>query len=114
MRGSKAWLSGLLHCFEALQLCSIPNPPNPPKDSPNSTLPVPKGLPLSFNPRVLYRGYTANCANVAAGTSFQFAMAGALNKLVLQGERRELRDAEKVGTGRELVAGGLAGLGKLM
>lgn len=56
-------------------------------------------LPLTFNPRILYRGYLANCANVAAGTSFQFATAGALNKLVLRGAQRELTDVEKVGTG---------------
>ena len=56
-------------------------------------------LPLTLNPRILYRGYVANCANVAAGTSFQFAIAGALNKLVLGGAQRELTDVEKVGTG---------------
>ena len=56
-------------------------------------------LPLTLNPRLLYRGYVANCGNIAAGTSFQFATAGALNKLVLRGERRELTDAEKVCTG---------------
>lgn len=56
-------------------------------------------LPLTLNPRILYRGYVANCANVAAGTSFQFAIAGALNKLVLRGAQRELTDVEKVGTG---------------
>lgn len=56
-------------------------------------------LPLTLNPRILYRGYVANCANVAAGTSFQFATAGALNKLVLRGAQRELTDVEKVGTG---------------
>lgn len=60
-------------------------------------------LPLTWNPRILYRGYVANCANVAAGTSFQFATAGALKKVVLCGEHRELTDAEKVCTG-ELVA----------
>ena len=56
-------------------------------------------LPLTLNPRILYRGYVANCANVAAGTSFQFTTAGALNKLVLRGAQRELTDVEKVGTG---------------
>ncbi|CAK9032275.1 Calcium-dependent mitochondrial ATP-magnesium/phosphate carrier protein 1 (AtAPC1) (Mitochondrial ATP-Mg/Pi carrier protein 1) [Durusdinium trenchii] len=56
-------------------------------------------LPLTWNPRILYRGYVANCANVAAGTSFQFATAGALKKVVLCGEHRELTDAEKVCTG---------------
>lgn len=56
-------------------------------------------LLLTLNPRILYRGYVANCANVAAGTSFQFATAGALNKLVLRGAQRELTDVEKVGTG---------------
>ena len=59
-------------------------------------------LPLTLNPRILYRGYVANCANVAAGTSFQFATAGALNKLVLRGAQRELTDVEKVGTGLAL------------
>ena len=65
-------------------------------------------LPLTLNPRILYRGYVANCGNIAAGTSFQFATAGALNKLVLRGERRDLTDAEKVCTGSGHVFGVLS------
>ena len=51
------------------------------------------------------RGYVANCGNIAAGTSFQFATAVALNKLVLRGERRDLTDAEKACTGSGHVFG---------
>merc|ERR1719424_2223934 len=57
------------------------------------------GLPMSWNPTVLYRGYTANCANVAAGTCFQFGLNGMIEGKLRGSGTRSLTPSEQVASG---------------
>mmetsp|Transcript_69300 Transcript_69300/g.122669 ORF Transcript_69300/g.122669 Transcript_69300/m.122669 type:complete len:292 (-) Transcript_69300:143-1018(-) len=66
-----------------------------------------QGLPLTLNPRILYRGYGANCINIAAGTCFQFAFNGMLEGVLTDGSRK-LTVAEQLGSG--FVAGFASGI----
>jgi len=58
-----------------------------------------QGLPLSFDPRVLYRGYTAAVINMGGCTMFQVAAMGRIKKTLLAGEKRELTNQEQFGAG---------------
>lgn len=58
-----------------------------------------QGQPLSADPRKLYRGVGANAVNMGSCTMIQFAVGGSLKKLVLGGEKRQLKTHEEMGTG---------------
>jgi hypothetical protein len=45
-----------------------------------------QGIPLSMEPKVLYRGYFANATNMAACTCFQFAANGMFKKMLVVGD----------------------------
>ena len=64
---------------------------------------VQQGMPLSADPRKLYRGVGANCVNMGSCTMIQFAVGGSLKKAVLGGEKRQLKVYEEMGTG--IIAG---------
>lgn len=56
-----------------------------------------QGLPFETNPRVLYRGYFANCLNNASCVMLQFVGTGVVQKLIVRGEDRPLTNAETIG-----------------
>lgn len=59
-----------------------------------------QGQPLSLDPRKLYRGVGANCVNMGSCTMIQFAVGGALKKLVTGGqENRKLKPIEEMACG---------------
>lgn len=53
-----------------------------------------QGLPLSMDPRVLYRGYTANVFNMGGCTMVQVGVMGRFKKNILGDEQRKLTSAE--------------------
>jgi hypothetical protein len=67
-----------------------------------------QGLPFTLDPRVLYRGYTANVANNGFCIAAQFYLNGIWRKLVTGGSPRPLSDSEKIGGG--VFAGALSGI----
>jgi len=67
-----------------------------------------QGLPLTTDIRVLYRGYFANVCNNSIGIMFQFAINGALKKMITGDEDRDLYDGEKIGAG--FAAGFMSGV----
>lgn len=67
-----------------------------------------QGLPLTCNPRVLYRGYLANCINIAAGTCFQFSFNGVLENALTNAGSRKPSAVEQVGSG--FIAGFASGI----
>lgn len=56
-------------------------------------------LPFTLDPKVLYRGYVANCLNNGSCVMMQFAFAGQIQKLIARGEDRQLTDGETVAAG---------------
>lgn len=56
-----------------------------------------QNLPLSVDPRVLYRGLTMSVVNMSIITGVQFPMTGAISRAIV-GDRPP-SDAEKIGTG---------------
>jgi len=56
-----------------------------------------QGLPFETNPKVLYRGYAANCLNNASCVMLQFVGTGVLQKAIVRGEDRPLTDVEQIG-----------------
>mmetsp|Transcript_9571 Transcript_9571/g.17466 ORF Transcript_9571/g.17466 Transcript_9571/m.17466 type:complete len:230 (-) Transcript_9571:36-725(-) len=67
-----------------------------------------QGLPLSLNPRHLYRGLGPNCVNMGSCTMLQFVFGGKIKSLITGGVTRDLSIAEEMGAG--LAAGGLSAL----
>lgn len=65
-------------------------------------------LPFTFDPRVLYRGYTANVINNGFCVSSQFLFNGIVRNALTGGKDRELSDTEKIGSG--FAAGALSGI----
>lgn len=55
-----------------------------------------QGLPLSLDPRKLYRGLSTSVVNMATLTGLQFPLTGAVAKVITGGEARPLADGEKV------------------
>jgi len=55
-----------------------------------------QGLPLSLNPRLLYRGLSTSVVNMATLTGLQFPLTGAIAKALTSGEERSLGDGEKI------------------
>jgi len=66
-----------------------------------------QGLPLSMDPRKLYRGLTMSVINMATLTGLQFPLTGAVSKAITGGDPRPLSDGEKVGAA--FVGGFLSG-----
>ena len=64
-------------------------------------------LPFTLDPRVLYRGYTANVLNNGFCVMTQFFLNGALKKIIVGDSHRDLTPSEKVATG--FAAGALSG-----
>jgi hypothetical protein len=58
-----------------------------------------QGLPLTLNPRILYRGVGMSIINMSVITGAQFPLTGLCTKLVTGGEPRKLSSAEKILTG---------------
>jgi len=56
-----------------------------------------QGLPFETNPKVLYRGYFANCLNNASCVMLQFAGTGMIQKMIVRGENRPLTNTEQIG-----------------
>ena len=67
-----------------------------------------QGLPLTLNPRVLYRGFVVSVTNMAGLTGIQFPLTGAVTKVITGGADRAVSDGEKVAAG--FIGGGLSGL----
>lgn len=67
-----------------------------------------QGLPLSLNPRVLYRGLAPNCVNMGSCTMLQFVFGGKIKKMITGGVNRKLTVAEEMSAG--LGAGMLSAL----
>ena len=55
-----------------------------------------QGLPLTLNPRLLYRGLTMSVINMATLTGLQFPLTGAVSKAITGGVDRKLGDGEKI------------------
>lgn len=60
---------------------------------------VQQGKPISMDPRKLYRGVGANAVNMGSCTMIQFAVGGSLKKMILGGEKRQLKSYEEMGAG---------------
>lgn len=66
-----------------------------------------QGLPLTLDPRTLYRGVFMSVGNMATLTMLQFPLTGAVKKAITGGAERPLSDAEKLGSA--FIGGGLSG-----
>lgn len=60
---------------------------------------VQQGLPLTLDPRVLYRGLGMSIMNMSILTGLQFPLTGAVGKAIKGGADREMSTAEKIGAG---------------
>mmetsp|Transcript_3888 Transcript_3888/g.5548 ORF Transcript_3888/g.5548 Transcript_3888/m.5548 type:complete len:271 (+) Transcript_3888:91-903(+) len=58
-----------------------------------------QGLPLSLNPRYLYRGLGPNCVNMGSCTMLQFTFGGKIKNLITGGENRQLSIGEEMSAG---------------
>jgi len=58
-----------------------------------------QGQPFTIDPRKMYRGQIASCANDGTLTGLQFLLAGTLQKIITGGVSRDLTFAEEVGAG---------------
>ena len=65
-------------------------------------------LPFTMDPRVLYRGYTANVINNGFCVASQFFFNGVVRTALTGGSERSLSDTEKIGSG--FLAGALSGI----
>jgi len=57
-----------------------------------------QGLPLTMNPRILYRGYTMSLVNMSVLSGLQFPLTALANSAFTGGEVRKLTDAEEIGS----------------
>ena len=55
-----------------------------------------QGLPLTLNPRLLYRGLSTSVINMATLTGLQFPLTGAVSKVITGGADRDLGNGEKI------------------
>lgn len=67
-----------------------------------------QGLPMTMNPRTLYRGYPSNLLNMGSCTMWQFAVCGIVAKQLTGGKERRLAPWEDMTAG--LVAGVTSGV----
>mmetsp|Transcript_13453 Transcript_13453/g.33007 ORF Transcript_13453/g.33007 Transcript_13453/m.33007 type:complete len:270 (+) Transcript_13453:183-992(+) len=58
-----------------------------------------QGLPLTLNPRYLYRGLGPNCINMGSCTMLQFTFGGKIKNAITGGESRQLTMAEEMSAG---------------
>lgn len=65
-------------------------------------------LPLTFDPRVLYRGYSMSCVNMAVLTGLQFPLTGMVTRMFTGDVVRRLSDTEQVSAA--FIGGVLSGI----
>lgn len=53
-------------------------------------------VPLTLNPRIMYRGYVMSCANMGILTGVQFPLTGLVTNLITGGKERRLTDTEQI------------------
>jgi len=58
-----------------------------------------QGLPWSWSPKVLYRGYSANVLNMGGVTCFQFVANGWVSKMMTGGVARPMSPSEQIQAG---------------
>lgn len=58
-----------------------------------------QGQPFTIDPRKMYRGQIASCANDGTLTGLQFLLAGTMQKIITGGVTRDLTFAEELGAG---------------
>ena len=58
-----------------------------------------QGLPLSMNPRVLYRGYSMSLTNMMVLSGLQIPLTGMVTRVITGGAERKLSDGEMIGAG---------------
>mmetsp|Transcript_24214 Transcript_24214/g.36309 ORF Transcript_24214/g.36309 Transcript_24214/m.36309 type:complete len:274 (-) Transcript_24214:224-1045(-) len=58
-----------------------------------------QGLPLSIDPRLLYRGLLPNCVNMGTCTMLQFTFGGKIKNAITGGVVRDLSITEEIGAG---------------
>ena len=56
-----------------------------------------QNLPLSMNPRILYRGYFMSTTNMSVLSGLQFPLTGLVQSMFTGGVPRKLTDSELVG-----------------
>lgn len=66
-----------------------------------------QGLPLTMNPRILYRGYTMSLTNMMVLSGLQFPLTGLAAGVMTGGTTRKLSDMEEIGSG--FIGGVLSG-----
>eukprot|EP00041_Stephanoeca_diplocostata_P008351 m.123816 g.123816 ORF g.123816 m.123816 type:complete len:148 (-) comp17280_c0_seq1:675-1118(-) len=67
-----------------------------------------QNLPLSINPKVLYRGVAMSATNMAIITGTQFPLTGAISKLMSGGSNEPLSDGQTIAAA--LCGGGISGI----
>lgn len=65
-------------------------------------------IPLTLDPRVLYRGVLMSMTNMAVLSGLQFPLTGMVTRVMTRGEVRRLSDTEQIGAG--FIGGVLSGL----
>jgi solute carrier family 25 (mitochondrial carnitine/acylcarnitine transporter), member 20/29 len=66
-----------------------------------------QGLPMTLDPRLLYRGLFASVMNMSILTGLQFPLTGLVSGAITGGAERRLTDGEMIGSG--FVGGALSG-----
>lgn len=67
-----------------------------------------QNIPLTMNPRTLYRGLGISAMNMGGLTGVQFWLSGFFQKMALGGESRKLKMSEEIGAG--FLGGFISGL----
>eukprot|EP00808_Paulinella_micropora_P010460 g21205.t1 len=67
-----------------------------------------QSLPLSFNPRIVYRGLPMACFNLGATTAVQFFLTGFFQKLLSVGDRKNMTPAKEIQAA--FLAGSVSGI----
>jgi hypothetical protein len=57
-----------------------------------------QGLPLTMNPRILYRGYTMSLTNMCVLSGLQFPLTAIATGIFTGGKQRKLSDSEEIGS----------------
>jgi len=65
-------------------------------------------LPLTLDPRFLYRGYVVSVSNMSILSGLQFPLTALVTSVITKGEQRRLTDGEQIGAA--FVGGALSGL----
>jgi len=67
-----------------------------------------QNLPLTLDPRVLYRGIGVSVGNMVVLTGLQFPLTGAVARSITRGEERPLSKSEKIASG--FAGGAISGI----